>query len=673
MNMRKLFMVFFAALAVTLFSMMIISCGPDEPDTPGGNGGGGQTVPTTVAVTGVSLSKTSLSLVEGGSETLTATVAPTNATNKAVSWKSSDTGVATVDNSGKVTAVKAGSATITVTTTDGSKTATCSVTVTSKTVNVTGVTLDKTEIEMTEGAEETLIATVAPADATNKDVTWSTSDSNIAGVSDGKVTAVKEGEATITVTTSDGSKTATCKVKVKAITLEGLSVNPATLEIVEGETKQLEVKFNPESYADKSVNWASDNKSVATVDENGLVKAVKPGECKIYVESAKDKTKQAFCEVTVTPDPTLKGISFPYTSLTMKKGETKQIQVVFDPEYANNKNVTWESSDPAVATVDNAGSVTAVWNGEADITATSQEGGLTATCKVTVSQQAGAQIYTKTPEGIFLNGEQYTGSHNYLNDVYSNGTDLFEAYDYAGIYKNGSPLIKGFYSSGDLVGVVAGKLYYYDTDVIRIYDCENGQYLFERSVSTDSGHRNEAMAVAPDGTAYVVGYSWDAFSRYVARLWTISKDFKVSEKTMFDGDFEEYGRDVAIDPEGNVWALTKGKGLNLYKNGEFVRVIHAEPDGNHDHFISFHGGDMYIVTTKDSQKEIVVYKNDKIIYDITDENGLMAASKLKFSENGDSYFAAVSSYSYGKSYVYKNGEKLYTLNSSILYRMEVVN
>ena len=124
--MRKLFGTSVLAIAAVVISAgMFIGCDKKEPTPSGGNGGGGQTV----AVTGVSLSKTSLSLVEGGSETLTATVSPDNATNKSVSWKSSATDIATVDGSGKVTAVKPGSATITVSTTDGGKTAICPVTV----------------------------------------------------------------------------------------------------------------------------------------------------------------------------------------------------------------------------------------------------------------------------------------------------------------------------------------------------------------------------------------------------------------------------------------------------------------------------------------------------------------------------------------------------------------
>ncbi len=130
--MRKLFGPSITAFAAAvMLAVMFIGCDKKEPTSSGGNGGnggnGGGT--QTVAVTGVSLSKTSLTLVEGGTETLTATVSPDNASNKSVSWKSSATDIATVDGSGKVTAIKPGSATITVSTTDGGKTSSCDVTV----------------------------------------------------------------------------------------------------------------------------------------------------------------------------------------------------------------------------------------------------------------------------------------------------------------------------------------------------------------------------------------------------------------------------------------------------------------------------------------------------------------------------------------------------------------
>ena len=166
-------------------------------------------------VESVSLDKTGITLAEGGSQTLTATVYPSNATNKNVSWKSSNTSVATVSN-GKVTAIKAGTATITVTTDDGGKTATCQVTVNSKVYNVESVSLDKTGITLAEGDTETLTATVYPDNATNKNVSWKSSNTSVATVSNGKVTAIKAGTATITVTTDEGGKSATCLVTVEA-------------------------------------------------------------------------------------------------------------------------------------------------------------------------------------------------------------------------------------------------------------------------------------------------------------------------------------------------------------------------------------------------------------------------------------------------------------------------
>ncbi|MBO5815697.1 MAG: Ig domain-containing protein, partial [Bacteroidales bacterium] len=159
---------------------------------------------------------TSVELTEGDATVLTATVNPSNASNKNVYWTSSDQSVATVDNAGQVTALKAGSATITVTTEDGGKTSTCQVTVKEKIYPVTGVTLDRTSVELTEGDATVLTATVNPSNASNKNVYWTSSDQSVATVDNtGKVIAVKAGSATITVTTEDGGKTSTCQVTVK--------------------------------------------------------------------------------------------------------------------------------------------------------------------------------------------------------------------------------------------------------------------------------------------------------------------------------------------------------------------------------------------------------------------------------------------------------------------------
>ena len=185
-----------------------------------------------IAVTGVTLDKTTLSLQEGATGNLVATVAPSTATDKTVTFASSDAAIATVDNKGKVTAVKAGNADITVTTKDGNKTAKCTLTVTAKQIPVTGVTLDKSTLSLEVGATETLNATVAPSNASYKAVRFTSSDDAIATVDDdGLVTAVKAGTADITVETlADGSKTAKCTLTVTEPVSEPENVQVETNE-----------------------------------------------------------------------------------------------------------------------------------------------------------------------------------------------------------------------------------------------------------------------------------------------------------------------------------------------------------------------------------------------------------------------------------------------------------
>ncbi|CCZ04792.1 putative uncharacterized protein [Eubacterium sp. CAG:603] len=165
--------------------------------------------------TSITLNKTSISLLEGNSETITATVAPKDATNKTVSWTTSDSTVATVSG-GKITAVGKGSAVITARTVNGlTTTVKVKVSENPNIIKPTSVTLNKKSITLTEGDTETVTATVLPATASNKTVIWSSNDAGVATVSGGKITAVSEGTAVITVTTYNGCK-ATLTVKVEA-------------------------------------------------------------------------------------------------------------------------------------------------------------------------------------------------------------------------------------------------------------------------------------------------------------------------------------------------------------------------------------------------------------------------------------------------------------------------
>ena len=355
-----------------------------------------------VAVTGVTLNKAELTLATGASETLTATVAPENATNKTVKWASSDAKIATVDQNGKVTGVAAGTATITATTEDGGKTATCKVTVTG--TAVTGVTLNKTELALTVGASEALSATVAPENAANKAVKWSSSKAEIATVDEaGKVTAKAPGTATITVTTVDGGKTATCKVTVTAamVPVTGVTLNKTSLELTEGETAALTATVAPENATNKGVSWQSSNPAVATV-KDGTVTAVKAGTAEITVTTA-EGGKTAKCTVTVKAKPpavvAVTGVTLNPASIELTEGETAALTATVAPENATNKSVSWKSSNEAVATVKD-GTVTAVKAGTAEITVTTADGGKTAKCTVTVKAKPPAVVAVT---GVTLN------------------------------------------------------------------------------------------------------------------------------------------------------------------------------------------------------------------------------------------------------------------------------
>lgn len=342
-----------------------------------------------VAVTGVKLDKTEHTLAVGGTVTLVATVTPEGATNKKVSWKSDKTDIATVDENGKVTAVKAGVAKITVTTEDGKKTATCAITVKEDKVAVIGVKLNSTSLSLTEGDSYQLKATVSPINATNQNVTWKSSNSNVADVDqDGLVVAVKAGTATITVTTEDGNKTATCTVTVKAdkVAVAGVTLNMTSLSMKVNETYQLKATISPADATNQNVKWESSDSSVADVDQSGLVGALKEGTATITV-TTEDGNKTAICTVTVkSGEISVTSVKLNKNTLSLVVSKNETLIATITPANATNKAVVWSSSDPSVAEVYNSGLVIACSEGTAIITVTTVDGNKKDSCKVTVEK-----------------------------------------------------------------------------------------------------------------------------------------------------------------------------------------------------------------------------------------------------------------------------------------------
>ena len=167
---------------------------------------------------------------------------------------------------------------------------------------VTGVSLSPKTLSLNPGKGGTLTATITPSNATNQNVTWKSSDTKVATVDNGLVTAVAEGTATITVTTADGGKTATCEVTVTQpaktpVTSVTLDKTSLTLDV--GGSFTLTATVKPDNATNKAVKWSSSNENVATVDQNGNVKAVGAGTATITAAASDGSGKTATCEVTV--------------------------------------------------------------------------------------------------------------------------------------------------------------------------------------------------------------------------------------------------------------------------------------------------------------------------------------------------------------------------------------
>lgn len=338
----------------------------------------------------------STSMDKGTTQQLKAKVSPDDKASKVV-WSSSNESVLTVDGNGLVTAVGDGDATI-MATVDGVSATTDTITVTTPVVKVSGVSLSASNLKLAVGGEpSTLTAAVEPDNATNKNLSWSSSDPTVATVADGVVTPVKAGVATITVTTEDGEHSATCKVTVIQ-PATGITLDKQKVVLVGAATEQLKAAVVP-AEANQTIVWKSSNESVATVDQTGKVAAVSKGAATITV-STEDGTYSQDCAVTVSNPAT--NLTVDQSVLGLKKGEEGTVKVSLAGTLAGEVDETNLALDDTGASkafkvVDNGDgsyTVTALKTGSGSFVITA--GSLSQTVSVTVTNPAQKVELNKT-------------------------------------------------------------------------------------------------------------------------------------------------------------------------------------------------------------------------------------------------------------------------------------
>jgi uncharacterized protein YjdB len=347
-----------------------------------------------VSVTGVRLDRNAITLTTGAKDTLRASVEPANAYNQSVEWSSSNEAVATVNPAnGEVTAITEGETTVTVTTLDGGKTATCAVTVAN--IHATAISIPDTVVTINSTVVLTPVFT--PENTTVKDITWISRKPSVATVSgSGEVLGLSRDTVIIVAIAEGGAVVDSAKVLVTEI--KSMSITPESIDMKMGESKSFTIDIQLEdepSFESFQLKWEFDNEIVSPMMFTWTpppyqinVYPVKVGSTTITV--SRDGFS-ASCVVNVLPTDAT-GIAMEQPTLTAYVGNSFTPNVIFTPELTTDKSLTWSSSNTGIATVDANGKVTANSAGSATITA--RHGDLSADLTLTVIANTGTETTT---------------------------------------------------------------------------------------------------------------------------------------------------------------------------------------------------------------------------------------------------------------------------------------
>lgn len=541
----------------------------------------------TVHVTGVYASVAKDSLKVGEKTKLAYEIRPHNADNKNVTFASNNTKVAKIDKNGNITALSPGQADISVRTKDGNKTFFVTIYVSASNVPVNSVTLNKRETTLVVGSKETLIATISPASATNKSLSWSSSNPSVATVSkNGVLEAKQAGTTTITVTTKDGGKqaSATVTVKNKVVAVKGVSLDKTSMNLNLGSTYHLTATINPSNATNQNITWSTSNSKVVSVDLAGNIKAVSSGTATIKVKTS-DGNYEADCKVTV-PAIKITKLTLNANKIQLVKGKTYQIKASITPSNATNKSLKYTSDNTGVATVNSSGKITAKGLGTATIKVAATDGS-SKTATMTVVVAASGNM-------IDIRNQKYTKYYtDVINYMYATSTSSKHIQNFA-IYNIGKSSETAYFSTVESgtssdISTAEKKAQLNRTIIFKVPKSVIGSpKSAKRSVMylKNSGH-GQAFDLEKDGTMWTNAYglaptksgdTWWGGSEGVMRI-----KFKANEKDaafspltsmkITDSKGNAYTSfNISIDEANNLIALRKGTRVLVYRLSELKKA-----------------------------------------------------------------------------------------------------
>lgn len=561
---RTLF--FLASMLIAASSFVMTACNPDDDGVK------------VASISITSATNNEMSVVKGQTANVTVSVLPTDADNKAVTYKSSDDAIFTVNADGVITAVAVGQATLTVTAKDGSKkSATCTVNVLSDAILITGITLASTEESILPGAtfDVTEGIVIAPANATNQTLEFTSSDTEVATVSSaGVVTGIADGEATITVKATDGSEVeATCEISVSSILVEEIEIASGfeAQSILPGATFDLGAKItvSPSDATVKTLSYSSSDTEVATVSPAGVVTGVAVGEATITVSATDGSEVTATCEITVYVVP-VASIVYVNSTESIFVGATLDLSTSLTilPTDATNKGVEYSSDDATVASVTAAGVVKALKVGSTTVHITAKDGS-----GVTTSVQINAAPVAVTGISFNPTGNYNVGVGNTLalapqiSVLPANATDKTRSYS-----SNAPAIATVDPATGVVTGVAAGT-----------------------ATITVSSVSNPSVSVTQDVTVYTLyattGWEVTASATHDGGTGTIGSGDNQPPNVVLNYDFTTYPRSSTYwhspwagwpDPRYPIWLMVD---MKTAQSVAMVEIGYRGTTGNYRNLI----------------------------------------------------------------------------------------